>query len=89
MGTESVLLFPVRHGPCGPYTAHPVPPPSRRGPRMNSHETPQDRPEPQQAGGAHTERRYARRIDCAERPRAPQHAAHTEPPARPRDDAHP
>ena len=57
--------------------------------RMNSHETPQDRPEPQQASGAHTERRYARRIDCAERPRAPQHAASTDPPARPRDDAHP
>jgi hypothetical protein len=56
---------------------------------MNRNETPQDRPEPQQASGAQTERRYARRIDCAERPRVPQHAVSADPPARPRDDAHP
>ncbi len=56
---------------------------------MKSHDTPQDRPEPQQANGAHTERRYARRIDCAERPRAPQHAAPADAPAPPRDDVHP
>ncbi|HYR09333.1 MAG TPA: hypothetical protein VEQ60_16230 [Longimicrobium sp.] len=57
--------------------------------RMNSHDTPQDRPEPQQAGGAHTERRYARRIDCAERPRPAQSAAPIAVPAPPRDETHP
>ena len=55
---------------------------------MNANDTPQDRPEPQQAGGAHTERRYARRIDCAERPRLSQHADPIAEPAPPRDDAH-
>jgi hypothetical protein len=56
---------------------------------MNSHETPQDRPEPQQAAGAHAERRYARRIDCAARPPAPRNAAGADGPAPPRHDAHP
>jgi hypothetical protein len=55
---------------------------------MNSHDTPQDRPEPQQAG-AHTERRYARRIDCAERPRPAQRAAPIAEPAPARDETHP
>lgn len=57
--------------------------------RMNSHDTPQDRPEPQQANGAHAERRYARRIDCAERPRPAPRADAIAEPAPPRDDAHP
>ncbi|HEX6370048.1 MAG TPA: hypothetical protein VF006_14100 [Longimicrobium sp.] len=56
---------------------------------MNSHDTPQDPPEPKQASGAHTERRYARRIDCAERPRPTQRADPAAQPASPRDDAHP
>jgi hypothetical protein len=55
---------------------------------MNANETPQDRPEPRQAGGAHTERRYTRRIDCAERPRPSQSVEPAvQPPSR-RDDTH-
>jgi hypothetical protein len=55
---------------------------------MSSHDTPQDRPEPQQANGGHTERRYARRIDCAERPRPAQRPDAIGQPAPPREDAH-
>ncbi|MBW3571899.1 MAG: hypothetical protein KY467_12415 [Gemmatimonadetes bacterium] len=54
---------------------------------MDRNDTPQQRPAPQQAGGAQAERRYARRIDCAERPRRAQTDA--PPPAPPREDAHP
>lgn len=55
---------------------------------MNTNETPQDRPEPQQANGAHADRRYARRIDCTERPRRAQPADSIGQPPPPRDDAH-
>ncbi|HEX2209231.1 MAG TPA: hypothetical protein VHG93_16255 [Longimicrobium sp.] len=55
---------------------------------MNQHDTPQDGPEPRQANGAGQDRRYARRIDCTERPRGPQSSVPATPPAPPRDDAH-
>ncbi|WP_420128627.1 hypothetical protein [Longimicrobium sp.] len=55
---------------------------------MNTNETPQTRPEPQQASGAHADRRYARRIDCTERPRHVQSADAIGQPPPPRDDAH-
>lgn len=55
--------------------------------RMNTHDTPQDGPGQQQANGAAEERRFARRIDCAERPRRPQPASAE--PAPPRGDTHP
>jgi hypothetical protein len=53
---------------------------------MVSNDTPPDRPQPQQAGGAQTDRRYARRIDCTERPRPVQPV---NPRPAPRDDVHP
>ncbi|HEX5872044.1 MAG TPA: hypothetical protein VFY65_16560 [Longimicrobium sp.] len=56
---------------------------------MDSHTTPQDRPEPQRPSGAHADRRYARRIDCGERPRQQPRAEPLAAPARPRDDRHP
>jgi hypothetical protein len=56
---------------------------------MKTHETSQDRPQPQEAAGAHTERRFTRRIDCAERPRPAQRPDAMADPAPPRDDAHP
>jgi hypothetical protein len=72
----------TRHRRSVPFTQPARPP-------MNSNETPQDRPEPQQANGTHTERRYARRIDCTARPRPAEPAASSTEPAPPRDDAHP
>lgn len=63
-------------------------PPSRLRFRMNQHDTHQDGPEPRQANGAGQDRRYARRIDCTERPRGPQSSAPATSPAPPRDDAH-
>jgi hypothetical protein len=56
---------------------------------MNTHDTSHDRPEPRQASGAQTERRFARRIDCAERPRPVQRPDAIAEPAPRRDDAHP
>lgn len=65
-----------------------VPPTQPARFRMKSNDTPQDPPEPQQANGGHTERRYARRIDCTERPHRAQPVNPAPRPAPPRDDTH-